>query len=82
MRVLSGRNHIRAVKSATHGTANGSLTEGAVTAGDWRSFAQMQFIVTSLSCEKEFQKNPLIFLELKKEILFPLNMARAKRRPF
>ncbi|HAQ96710.1 MAG TPA: hypothetical protein DCR92_05575 [Faecalibacterium sp.] len=34
------------------------------------------------SCEKVNQKNPQIFLIYKLKIKFPLNMARAERRPF
>ena len=34
------------------------------------------------SCEKVNQKNPQIFLIYKLKIKYPLNMARAERRPF
>ena len=43
---------------------------------------QMPFFVTTLSGENANRKNPQIFSICEIKILFPLFMARAKRRPF
>ena len=43
---------------------------------------QMSFFVTTLSGENANRKNPQIFSICEIKILFPLFMARAKRRPF
>ena len=43
---------------------------------------QMLFFVTTLSGENVNRKNPQIFSIYEIKILFPLFMARVKRRPF
>jgi len=43
---------------------------------------KMPFFVTTLSGENANRKNPQIFSICEIKILFPLFMARAKRRPF